>query len=258
MTQGAGLLWRVEIHETVASTQDIVRARAAAGEAGGLAVQARVQSAGRGRQGTVWTSPPGNLYMSVLLRPVCSAQAAGQLGLLAGVALARALACRAAAGAPVQLKWPNDVLIDGRKAAGILVETVLADGRVEAAIVGMGVNVSAPPEGAAGLAPGESVEGVREAVLAALGEAYGVWKVEGFAPVRAAWLACGPAAGAPIRVGKPPAVRHGGFEGLDAEGRLLFRPEGGGAVEALCGEPVALASGFRDGGNGIAPMIPRQ
>lgn len=227
--------WRIETHEAVSSTQDRVKARALAGEGAGLVVQARSQSAGRGRQGTHWTSPPGNLYMSVLLWPDCPAEEGGAIALVCAVALARAVAPFVAPGARVGLKWPNDLLIDGRKAAGILVESEMSGARIGSVVAGFGVNVGAAPEGAAALAPGALVDEVRDAVLVELAKAYGTWRSLGFSPIRAAWLERADRLGEVIRVGKPPHRQEGVFLGLSAAGRLIFQPLGGDVREISAG-----------------------
>lgn len=236
----ASIAWRVETLEAVPSTQDVVRERAAAGEEAGFVVQAHRQNLGRGRQGTRWESPPGNLYMSALLRPDCPAEQGGQIALVCAVALARALEPFVAPGARIGLKWPNDILIDGRKAAGILVESEMAGDRIAFAVVGTGINVAAPPEGAAGLAPGVRVDAVRDAVLAALAQIYEIWRRQGFAPIRAAWLERAENPGGTIRVGKPPYAQTGQFLGLSPEGRLIFQPPGGAVREVAAG-PVFYA-----------------
>lgn len=233
--------WRVEIHDSLASTQDLLRERAGTGEAEGLVVQSLSQTAGRGRQGTLWTSPAGNLYISVLLRPHCPLRQSGQIALLAGAALARSVASQFCGKRRVGLKWPNDLLLDGRKAAGILVETQADEGAVQAALVGIGVNVLSPPEGAASLTvgddgavgsvpasfdPGGLLGRVRDALLTELALVYKIWKQEGFAPVREIWLEHAESLGQTIRVGKPPQKRYGKFMDLGPEGALIFLPEG--------------------------------
>lgn len=105
----------------VGSTNDEARRLAAEGAPDGTVVWARSQNAGRGRYGRSWSSPPGNLYVSLLLRPACPPATALQLGFVAAVALGEALDRRVAAAA-LTFKWPNDVLLDGRKIAGILLE----------------------------------------------------------------------------------------------------------------------------------------
>lgn len=133
------------------STSDVVRAAALGGAAEGLLVVADAQTAGRGRQQRVWHSPPGqNLYFSLLLRPRIQARLAAPLTLLAGAALAQALA---RAGAVPRLRWPNDLLlpVDGqmRKAAGILMEMASEGQAIRHIVLGVGVNVNSrefPPE----------------------------------------------------------------------------------------------------------------
>lgn len=237
---GRGIAWRIETLEVVPSTQDIVRARAEAGESEGLVLQAHRQSVGRGRQGTRWESPPGNLYMSALLRPDCPAGQGGQIALVCAVALAQALEPFIAPGVRIGLKWPNDLLIDGRKAAGILVESGMEEDRIGFAVTGIGVNVAAPPEGAAGLGPGAQVDAVRDAVLEVLTEFYGIWRGQGFSPIRTAWLARAEKPGGTIRVGKPPYAQTGQFLGLSPDGRLIFQPVGG-MVQEIAAGPVFYA-----------------
>ena len=104
-------------------------------------VAADVQTAGRGRQGRPWQSAAGNLHLSVLLRPRGSAELWGKLPLMAGLAVAEAV------GDEARLKWPNDVQVEGRKVAGVLVESASSGGALESAVVGIGVNVQSVPEG---------------------------------------------------------------------------------------------------------------
>lgn len=130
----------VEAHERIGSTSDRARELLAMPGGPGTAVVAEEQVAGRGRRGRAWTSPPGvNLYVSIGLEPRLLARDAWQLGL--ALALAVRDACRPAAD--VELKWPNDVVAgDGRKLAGILVETAIEGERVASAVVGIGINVN--------------------------------------------------------------------------------------------------------------------
>jgi BirA family transcriptional regulator, biotin operon repressor / biotin---[acetyl-CoA-carboxylase] ligase len=143
----------VEAHASIGSTND--RARAILDEAGGegRAIVAEEQTAGRGRRGRAWISPPGrNLTLSVAVRPRIPAADAWQL------ALAAALAARSACAtvAPVALKWPNDLVADdGAKLGGLLLETTIDGDRVTSAVIGVGINVNwpraeMPPEIAAG------------------------------------------------------------------------------------------------------------
>jgi BirA family biotin operon repressor/biotin-[acetyl-CoA-carboxylase] ligase len=126
----------------VGSTNDLVREAGRTGAPHGYAVLADAQTAGRGRRGRVWESPPGaSLYLSVLLRPELELSDAAALALFAGLAVARACDRFVPPGA-VTVKWPNDVRIHRKKIAGVLVEGAIRDGRLDAAIVGIGLNVA--------------------------------------------------------------------------------------------------------------------
>lgn len=139
----------VEVHEVIGSTSDRARELLDVAGGAGTAVVAELQTDGRGRRGRTWTSPAGrNLAVSVAVRPRIAASDAWRLGL--AVALAARDACRTVA--PVDLKWPNDLVArDGRKAGGLLIETVIDGERVSAATIGIGINVNwavaeMPPE----------------------------------------------------------------------------------------------------------------
>ena len=130
--------------DEVSSTNDIARDRALAGAAEGLVVVAKQQTRGRGRRGHRWESSEGKgLYLSVLLRPGWSATEATWLGALA--ALAAWDAARGLGVDRASIKWPNDVMVVGRKLAGVLVEPRIAAGRVEFAVLGIGLNVAQEP-----------------------------------------------------------------------------------------------------------------
>ena len=137
---------RVRFYQSTPSTMDDAAQWARDGAEEGAVVVAETQTASRGRQGRRWVSDAGNLYFSVLFRP--NAAALPLLSPLAGVAVARAV--RRVAGLYPTIKWPNDIIIDGRKVAGILAESALSGSRIDYAIVGVGVNialdVSADPE----------------------------------------------------------------------------------------------------------------
>lgn len=145
----------VEFHAEIGSTNDRARAALAEPDGEGLAVVADMQTAGRGRRGRGWLSPPGvNLMVSVALRPRVAPELSSLLGL--SVALALRDACASVApSAGLAIRWPNDLVDrEGQKVAGILIETVLADGRLVEAVIGMGINANwsrddMPPEIAA-------------------------------------------------------------------------------------------------------------
>ena len=233
--------------ETVGSTNEEALARAKSGEAGPLWIAARRQTAGRGRRGRAWVSAPGNLYASLLLVDAApSAQLPG-ICFVAALALHDALldAVHGLAPAQLKLKWPNDVLLDAKKIAGILVEgTALAMGR-SATAIGIGVNCRHHPERtrfpAADLAAsGYVIEPA--ALLPALGEAMAArleeWaRGENFASVRAAWLARASGIGAPIEVRLSERTIAGTFDAIDASGALVLI-RGDGARETIAAGDV--------------------
>jgi len=140
---GKELVFFREVH----STNHVAVAMANEGAPDGTVATADAQTAGRGRQGRSWISPDGvNLYVSVILRPTCSPRRAPQTSLVAALALARIMA-RYAGDVPVGIKWPNDVLVGGRKIAGILCEMTAEPDAVRWLVLGVGVNVNADPAG---------------------------------------------------------------------------------------------------------------
>jgi BirA family biotin operon repressor/biotin-[acetyl-CoA-carboxylase] ligase len=228
--------WRLTIHAVLPSTSDHCRALAAAGAADGACALALHQTAGRGSRGRQWASGEGNLHLSVLLRPGGAAREAGQWALLAGVALADALVPLLPEPALLTLKWPNDVRLGGRKLAGVLVDSAAdAAGRLAWLVVGFGVNLAvAPPSaGSEAAALAEVVrpptpEAFAPHLLASLGGWRRRFAAEGFAPVRAAWLARGPAAGTRVTLRLGGHACEGSFAGLAEDGAL--RMASGGRV----------------------------
>lgn len=225
--------FRLTIHESLPSTSTLLTQLAGRGEPEGLAVLARRQSAGRGTQGREWASPAGNLHLSVLLRPGGPVREAPQWGLLAAVAL------RQVAGERTRLKWPNDLMLGGAKVAGILAETAATpEGGIDWLVLGFGVNLAFAPEvpGRATAAlntPGaaEPPEAFAERLLEALGHWRAIRLAQGFAPIRAAWIAAGPEPGAHLSVLRGASRIAGRYEGLSEDGGLLLGT--GGRVHAL-------------------------
>ena len=220
----------VLVFATIGSTNDEAKRLAEAGAAEGTLVLAETQTAGRGRQGRQWLTPPGTaLAGSLVLRPTLSAAQAARLTMLAGVAAAEAI--EAVAGVPAALKWPNDLLLGGRKAGGILVESGLAGDRLDYAVVGIGLNVSAapPPEAvqfpatAVAEAAGRPVD--RLALLVQLLAALEKWyaaAVEGPA-LPAAWQARLAWLGEAVTAHTAEGELTGVAEGVDEDGALLLR-----------------------------------
>jgi BirA family biotin operon repressor/biotin-[acetyl-CoA-carboxylase] ligase len=212
---------------------DRARALAEAGEPARLAVWAGEQTAGRGRQGRSWLSPPGNLYVTLLLRPAGAPAAAARLGFAAGLALADA-ASAWLAPERVALKWPNDLLIDGAKAAGLLLESSGRGRRLDWLLIGSGVNLASHPEGlgypvtsfaaaGAAISPAELLE----SYLKFFEIHCNLLEKQGFSPLRAAWLKRARGLGGPLTVRLPGASLSGIFRDLDEDGALVLEEASG-------------------------------
>jgi BirA family biotin operon repressor/biotin-[acetyl-CoA-carboxylase] ligase len=223
--------------DTVDSTNAEARRRAEAGEKGPLWITAAHQSAGRGRRGRAWETGEGNLAATLLLTPGVPPAEAAQLSFAAALAVAETV-LHFAPRAEVQVKWPNDVLAEGRKVSGILLE-----GAGQALAIGIGLNLAHHPEGTEFPATSLAALGVPapepQAALVVLAARFahwqGTWESGGFAPLRMAWMARAGALGRPIRARLPHEERQGAFEGIDASGALLLR-EPGGLVAITAGE----------------------
>lgn len=224
------LSFAVTALDVIDSTQSEIERRASAGAPEGTVVTARHQEAGRGRRGHEWWDAPGqSLLCSVLLRPDCPIAAVPQLSLVGGLAVAEALA--AATGVRARIRWPNDLLVDGRKVCGILAEAASGAGaRVHHVILGIGINLgqAAFPDALADratslrLLTGRDHDAVPllDAVLARLAGRYAAWQGGGFASLRETWLAHSLLPGQPVRL---PDGRVGRAEDVAPDGALLAR-----------------------------------
>jgi BirA family biotin operon repressor/biotin-[acetyl-CoA-carboxylase] ligase len=220
---------RHERYETLGSTNAEALVRARAGVRGPLWITAEAQSGGRGRRGKSWVSPPGNLYATLLLTEPSPPALAPQLSFVAGLAVHDAVAACAPGLAPkLRLKWPNDVLLDGRKLSGMLIEAE-SQPRFSLAI-GIGVNcVSHPLDtgyGATDLQANNvpiAAQGLLPRLAAAMSARVEQWAAgAGFATIRSDWLARAASLGETILVRLPERELTGIFEGIDADGRLLL------------------------------------
>lgn len=204
---------------------------ARAGAAEGLWLRAGRQSGGRGRQGRVWTSPPGNFYASTLVRLRPSDPEAATLALVAAVALEEAVRAYLNDAGGLRLKWPNDVLIDGAKLSGILLER-----SGDAVVIGIGVNLAHHPEGLERLATSLAAHGAvadpatfHDTLADAFARWLGIWRGQGLAPVRARWIERAHPPGTPLSARLPDGTAvEGLFDGLDASGALVLRFADGG------------------------------
>jgi len=232
--------------DEVDSTQSALARLAQAGAPEGAVLTARHQTAGRGRRGRPWWDAPGeSLLLSVLLRPTVSPAQAPQLSLVAALAVADALA--AAASVAARIRWPNDVLVEGRKICGILPEaTCRGDGGLDRVILGVGLNVDQPefpPELAARATSLRLVTGRRHeservlsALLDALDHRYADWRAGGFAEVREAWRGRSATLGSSVRL---PDGRLGIAVDVAPDGALVVDAGDGRLARLVSGEPAA-------------------
>ena len=212
--------------QQLGSTMDEAHRLAQEGAPEGALVLALRQEQGRGRLGRTWVSPDGGLYCSIVLRP--KQPAAAQLSLVAGLAAAETL--RDAACVYPSIKWPNDLLLGGKKLGGIL-----AEARDGAVILGIGINVSRPaealPDTATSLAASGASHCSRDDVLAGLCRKlsgwYDVWAEQGFAPIREALRPWMGHFGQPVKLTAGSSQLEGVAQDLDEQGRLVVRLDSG-------------------------------
>ncbi|MBY8975339.1 biotin--[acetyl-CoA-carboxylase] ligase [Rhodobacteraceae bacterium NNCM2] len=231
--------WPAGIERRVLDQTDSTNAEAArlaaTGHRAPVWIMALRQQAGRGRHGRAWSMPVGNLAATLLDFPGGGIAEAGLRSFTASLAVADLLG-QIAPSAKVSLKWPNDVLLNGGKVAGILLESASDGARLDWLVTGIGINLAAAPDAAsiaAGTAPPTSVagEGGRalppEEALTLLAAALDHWdsriRTEGFAPIRAAWLARAARLGERIEARLPARSVTGIFEDVDAAGALVLR-----------------------------------
>jgi BirA family biotin operon repressor/biotin-[acetyl-CoA-carboxylase] ligase len=212
---------------------DEARVFALEGQASPLWIVADEQSGGRGRHGRNWASPPGNLYATLLLPAPCPPAVAPELGFVAGAALHAAASSLIGLGPPrLALKWPNDLLLDGAKAAGLLLEGMHVGTRF-VVLIGFGVNVASAPQGlpypAAHLAEASPAI-TRDALFGALSAAWleetARWR-NGFAGSRNRWLELAFGLGSSVTVRPPGREITGRMTGIDGRGRLLLMTAAG-------------------------------
>ena len=200
------------------------------------------QTAGRGRRARAWLSPPGNFYATLLLHPSEPPAVVALRSFAAALALRQALVELTGLPEAFALKWPNDVLLNGGKLAGILLESTASGQGIAHLAIGIGVNLIAAPEAAAlepDAVPPVSLlaeTGLRvapEKLLNHLAAAYDHWErrfvTHGFAPLRAEWLAHAARLGEPMRARTGSATREGIFDTIDPAGNLILRT-GDGSV----------------------------
>jgi BirA family biotin operon repressor/biotin-[acetyl-CoA-carboxylase] ligase len=248
--------------DEVDSTNAEALRRARAGARGPLWIAAAQQTAGHGRRGRAWISPPGNLYASLLLTDPAPSAAAPQLAFVAALAVHDACGALAPGlAADLALKWPNDVLCRGAKIAGILIE---GEGEPVTVAIGIGVNCRHHPSAVEHEATDFAEHGAAvaaPALLGALREAMATrlrqWdRGAGFAAIRAGWLARAGGIGRAIRVRLTEREASGHFEAIDEAGRLILRL-GDGRREAIsAGEVFPVLEDWPSAAPGLTPAGP--
>ena len=261
---------------TVGSTNQEALERAARGESGSFWVTAEAQTAGRGRMGRSWNSPPGNLYASLLLRNPSPFEHAPELAFVAVLALRDAIVAEAAAlAAALRFKWPNDLLLAGEKCAGILIEGEVDPGKIATVVIGIGVNcahhppMAATADGAAAaarplpfgaqgvlfpatdlhahgaeIAPQQLFTRLSATMCARIAQ----WdRGNGFTAILGDWLTGASGLGEDIHVRQGGEDKVGRFVGLDRAGRLVLELAGGRIEKIAAGDvfPFALRGGRR-------------
>lgn len=245
--------YRLIRFETIDSTMSEAERQAKAGAADGTLILADEQTAGRGRRGRQWATPPGNLALSLLLRPRGALQEVALLSFVAGLALHDSLSTHSELSGRLTLKWPNDVLIDGSKLSGLLLESRSdPQGRPEWLIIGMGVNLAwAPketPYPAISLAEVMSVPPRAERIVRGWAEAFDqrrrTFDAGGFAALRPDWKAAAQGLGGPLTARlSDGTVLEGRFEDLAEDGNLLLALPGEGRPRAISAGDVYFPKG---------------
>lgn len=261
--QSSGLAGVIRWYDTVGSTNDVLKALAESGGDEGTVVIADVQTAGRGRQGRRWISERGSgLFLSVLLRPQIPVKKLGHVTLVSAIVAVEAIAhfLNADGTDPrgrVDIKWPNDVWIDEKKIAGILVETGLVVERVKWAVVGIGVNLtsgSLPSEltgQAIAMSDVTSAPVNRDAFAMDLLQRFGVWYGKAaesrFDEIRNRWCELSSfAAGRLIEIETGEGTLRGTTRGLDPDGGLLVRLDSGEERAVFVGEVLRVVPSPRN------------
>jgi BirA family biotin operon repressor/biotin-[acetyl-CoA-carboxylase] ligase len=234
----------IETFEELDSTTAEARRRAEAGATGPLWITARRQTAGRGRRGRAWETGEGNLAATLLATTTKPPAEAAQISFVAALAVADVARAFLGQG-KVSLKWPNDVLVDGKKAAGILVESGTRPDGVLWLAVGIGVNLAQAPDipdrpatsfaehmGGAQLAPEDTLL----VLVSALERWREAWERDGFGPIAEAWTARAHGLGAACEARLPHETLKGVAEGLDPDGALRLRLDDGSVRRITAGD----------------------
>ncbi|MFZ1920706.1 MAG: biotin--[acetyl-CoA-carboxylase] ligase [Xanthobacteraceae bacterium] len=240
---------RLEVFASVGSTNKEARLRVLRGDMAPLWITAVTQTDGRGRMDRSWASPSGNLYASLLLREPAASERAPELGFVAALAVRDAVIAEAAPlAAQLAFKWPNDLLLAGKKCAGILIEgEVDVDNRVSA-VIGIGVNCASHPDNTAYPATDLAAHGAAVAperlfrqLSAAMCRRLAMWdRGLAFSAILGDWLSAVSGLGEEIIVRNGSGEKRGRFVGLDPSGRLVLQTPAGATEKISAGDVFPL------------------
>jgi len=225
----------IELYE-IDSTNNFAKDKIKAGVNEEFIVWAHRQIAGKGRQGNIWESPEGNLYMSLVIKPNIDKKNLGQLSFAASVAIANIIESLIPTDNKVNVKWPNDVLVNNKKISGILVES---DSNSEWVVIGMGVNIATAPETAISLYDLDiriSVREFMEKLIIELGLLVAKIESKGFVAIQQEWLNKAFKLNQSITARLPKETIEGIFKGIDENGVLLLELPDGTIKQILSGE----------------------
>jgi BirA family biotin operon repressor/biotin-[acetyl-CoA-carboxylase] ligase len=228
-------------YDELDSTNDEARRLAEGGGSHGAVIWAKRQTAGRGRMGRLWVSAEGNLFCSLLLTPHCSHEEAAQLSFVSAVAVVETLRPIIPDNGELSCKWPNDILYNGKKIGGILLESFetpsQSPGEKENTrwvVVGVGINIDSCPTQTdlpATYLKQAGVEIISAKIVLSrfihhFITEYDIWAQKGFAPIRRKWMEYAFRQGQSIEVRLPNETHTGIFEGIDEKGQLMLKPTG--------------------------------
>ncbi|AUG53055.1 biotin--[acetyl-CoA-carboxylase] ligase [Thalassospira marina] len=225
----------LHFHEVIDSTNEEAKRLGDKGAPGGALILAARQLAGRGRRGREWKSPTGNLFLSLLLRPNCPLQESARLTFLAALAMAEAVDIVSNGEITPECKWPNDLMVGGRKLCGILLESASSHGRdTDYLVIGTGVNIAFHPDDVerpstsfAALGVMIRIEDLVSAYISRFDDLYSAWQQDGFNAIRQAWLDRAYGFGQPIVARLSERTLTGTFVGLDQGGSLILKDDRG-------------------------------
>lgn len=237
--------YQLRTYRTLESTSLEAKRLAGEGASSGLWVLADQQTGGKGRQGRTWESLEGNLFASLLLYPACDISRIPELSFVSAVAVAGTL--RHFSESQITCKWPNDVMVEGKKTAGILLEAESSGNPQKPwVVIGIGINVSASPSGVDYPATclndhrGTAVsrDEAFEVLAEKMSEALTRWAMDGFGPIRTLWLNQAYNRGEKIKIESAGKAQEGTFEGLSKTGALLLKDNQGTLFEIISGTVI--------------------